>query len=101
MFAIYAFLSLYVCWIWVDYFRLIDVYQRLSLKYIAPTFVLGALSTVGLLALFRLLGVENFNEINGDFSHDFRNSVINIGLVEEVTKMIPFLLAIVLFKVIS
>lgn len=95
---IYAFLSLYVCWIWVDYFRLIDVYQRLSLKYISPTFVLGALSTAGLLALFRLLGVENFNQINGDFSHDFRNSVINIGLVEEVTKMIPFLLAIVLFK---
>jgi RsiW-degrading membrane proteinase PrsW (M82 family) len=95
---IYAFLSLYICWIWVDYFRLIDVYQRLSLKYIVPTFILGALSTIGLIYLFTLLGIESFSELNGDFSHDFRNSVINIGLVEEVTKMIPFLIAILLFS---
>lgn len=95
---IYAFLSLYICWIWVDYFRLIDVYERLSLKYIVPTFILGALSTFGLLFVFKLLGIESFSELNGNFSHDFRNSVVNIGLVEEITKMIPFLIAILIFK---
>ncbi|MFT5513449.1 MAG: RsiW-degrading membrane proteinase PrsW (M82 family) [Bacteroidia bacterium] len=95
---VYAFLSLYVCWIWLDYFRLIDVYQRLSLKYILPTFILGGLSTVGLILLFKTLGIQNFSVLNGDFIHDFRNCVINIGLVEEVTKMIPFLIAVFLFK---
>ncbi|MFT5723678.1 MAG: RsiW-degrading membrane proteinase PrsW (M82 family) [Bacteroidia bacterium] len=95
---IYGFLSLYICWIWVDYFRLIDVYERLSLKYLLPTFILGALSTVGLLFVYNILGIENFSQLNGDFSHDFRNCIINIGLVEEITKMIPFLVAILLFN---
>jgi RsiW-degrading membrane proteinase PrsW (M82 family) len=95
---LYIPISLYISWIWVDYFRLIDVYQRLSLKYILPTFIMGGVATLGLVWVQEVVNLSDTNTINGEFGHDFRYAVLNIGLVEELTKMLPFAIVMLLFK---
>ncbi|MES2589880.1 MAG: hypothetical protein V4622_12955 [Bacteroidota bacterium] len=44
MLFLYIFISIFIAWIWVDYFRLIDIYEKDKLKFIIPTFILGGAS---------------------------------------------------------
>jgi len=98
MILIYALIALFIAWIWVDYFRLIDLFEPESLKFFIITFILGCLS------VFIVLGLEQyvFNnfafELNGEFINDFAYSVLMIGMVEELAKVIPFLVVYLLFK---
>ena len=99
MIIVYALIALFIAWIWIDYFRLIEVYGREDLKYILLTFFLGAGSTQIVLAL------HNYNlldwiplELNGAMWNDFLYCIFKIGLIEEIAKMIPFLLMFLVFR---
>lgn len=98
MIFFYTLISIYIAWIWVDYYRLIDVYQKDALKYFILTFFLGALSVL------LVFGIENtlFSafpfSLNDGFLHDLLYSTFKIGLVEELAKLIPFILIYKVFR---
>jgi RsiW-degrading membrane proteinase PrsW (M82 family) len=98
MVVVYGVIAVFIAWIWVDYYRLIDVFQKESLKYFILTFLLGACS------VFIVLGLNNYVlsglpfELNGEVINDFLYCVFKIGLLEEVAKTIPFLVFYFLFK---
>ena len=91
-------LCVYIAWIWVDYFRLIDIFQKDDIRFLLPVFIGGALSTQLVLGLENILPERSFLEMNGTVVHDFLISFLKIGLVEEIAKVLPFLILYPFFK---
>lgn len=84
---------LFIAWIWIDYYRLIDLYQRNSLPSILLTFFLGALSPLLVLRAQVVIPFLQHENLNGEWKNDLQYFVFNVGLVEEIAKTIFFLFA--------
>ncbi len=98
MIAIYSLVALFIAWIWVDYYRLIDIYEKEDLKYFVLAFLLGCASVLLVLGIQELfLNDLNFY-LNGNFLNDLAFCTFRIGVVEEFAKFAAFGLAYVLFK---
>lgn len=98
MLLVYLIISFFIAWIWVDYFRLIDIFNKDSLMKLVLVFFGGAASTV-LIFLFQKIPIPHqWMIINGDAIHDLLYCIIGIGLVEELTKILPVILAIRFFR---
>ncbi len=95
--VVYSFVAIYIAWIWVDYYRLIDIYESERLFYFIFIFALGCASVF--VALKANDWVETFanTDLNGNFFHDFWICFIYIGLLEELCKLLPFLVFILIF----
>jgi RsiW-degrading membrane proteinase PrsW (M82 family) len=98
LFAIYVALSLFIAWIWVDYFRLIDIFEKENLFRVLATFLMGAGSVLLVLGLHEIKEEPFGFSMNGTALNDFLYCTFSIGLVEEVAKMIPALLTIFIFR---
>lgn len=92
MAVIYGVVAILIAWTWVDYFRLIDIYEKEKLKYFIFTFFLGWVSVLIVLLVNRIISYYVVFEINGDFINDFLYCTFGIGAIEEVAKMVPFLI---------
>ena len=65
MIVIYGIIALFIVWLWVAYFRSIDIYDKGKLKYFILTFFLGCIAVLLVLGLDKyLLSQLNFN-LNG------------------------------------
>lgn len=94
---IYALVALWIAWVWVDYFRLIDIYEREHLRYALFIFVLGGASVFLVFGLdFLLLRHLSF-ELNGQAVNDFLYYTLQVGAVEELAKILPFVIFYFLF----
>lgn len=92
---IYAVIAIFIAWIWVDYYRLIDVFEPEKLGYFIIIFVLGGLSVYPVLYGYSLYGSWS---LNGDGLNDFLYSTFGIGLLEELGKTLPFLVMLLVFR---
>ncbi|TNE55257.1 MAG: PrsW family intramembrane metalloprotease [Bacteroidetes bacterium] len=93
----YSLVALFISWIWVDYYRLIDVYDKVKLKYLIIAFLLGCTSvfvTDFLAEWMQLL----FPRMTGNLLNDLGYCIFRIGLTEEVSKITPLILMLILFK---
>ncbi|MAY82965.1 MAG: hypothetical protein CMP59_02430 [Flavobacteriales bacterium] len=98
MFYLYALTSIFVAWIWVDYFRLVDIYDRDSLKNLIITFFLGGIS-VPLVFLAHDLFIDQLGfGITGGFLNDLLFCILQVGLLEELCKLLAFLLVWRIFR---
>lgn len=98
MIGLYIFLALVIAWIWVDYFRMIDIFDREHLLHVIGIFSLGASSVLLVLIInWYWLDYTPF-AMNGNFFNDFLYCVVYIGAVEEFSKIVPFLLVFMLFR---
>ncbi len=98
MIGLYIFLALVIAWIWVDYFRMIDIFEREHLLHVIGIFSLGASSVLLVLVInWYWLDYTPF-AMNGNFFNDFFYCFAYIGAVEEFSKMIPFLLVFLIFR---
>lgn len=94
----YVFVALFIAWIWVDYYRLIDIYQPNKLHYFALAFMLGGVSVALVLgAQMYYLNALSWT-MNGSLFNDLFYCIFRIGLLEELAKLFPFLFFLVLFK---
>ncbi len=97
MIVLYIITAIFIAWIWVDYYRLIDIYGKSNLPYFAATFLMGSAS------VFIVFGLNNYAlvytnfEANGNLLNDFLFYTFRVGMVEEFAKMIPFLIGLVIF----
>jgi RsiW-degrading membrane proteinase PrsW (M82 family) len=88
----YILIALFIAWIWVDYYRLIDIFDRNHWGYVIAVFFMGAASTL-LVGPANELFITPFGfELNGHFINDFLYCTFGIGMVEEVSKIVPFLI---------
>lgn len=98
MIFIYALIALWIAWVWVDYFRLIDIYEREHLKYALLVFVLGGCSVVVVFWLDGLLFSDIVFRPNGNAVNDFMFYTLRVGAIEELAKFLPFLVFYTFFK---
>jgi len=98
MIIFYILIAVFIAWIWVEYYRLIDIYEKESLKYLIFTFLLGSLSVFIVLLINKFILNHFTFELNGSLINDFLYSVFSIGLVEEFAKTVPFLIVFFAFK---
>src|SRR6185437_169070 len=95
---VYVPISCFIAWIWIDYFRLIEVYGNEKLKYILLTFFMGAAS------LFLVLGADKYVldyiplELNQEPGNDALYCIFKIGVVEETAKMVPYFIMFLFFR---
>jgi RsiW-degrading membrane proteinase PrsW (M82 family) len=97
MVFIYSLVALFIAWIWVDYYRLIDIYEKEDLKYFILIFILGGASVSIVFGLHHLFIDSLGWGLNGHFLNDFLYCTIQIGILEEFAKLIPFLIFYKLF----
>jgi RsiW-degrading membrane proteinase PrsW (M82 family) len=77
---------------WIFYLRALDIFEKEKWRYIILTVLLGMLFS------FLTFPLSDFNNLalnfslNGNVINDFFYSVIGIGAVEELAKIIPLLL---------
>jgi RsiW-degrading membrane proteinase PrsW (M82 family) len=98
MFYLYALTSIFVAWIWVDYFRLVDIYDRDSLKNLISAFFIGGLSVPLVFGAHMLFIDELGFGLNGGFWNDLLYCILQIGLLEELCKLLSFLLVWRIFR---
>ncbi|MBL4710365.1 MAG: PrsW family intramembrane metalloprotease [Flavobacteriales bacterium] len=98
MYLLFILTAIFIAWIWVDYYRLIDIYESEKLKYFIIIFFLGAASVFVVFGLNLYLLDSTQFEMNGEFLQDFIYCVFRIGMLEEFAKLTPFFLACLFFK---
>ncbi len=94
----YSLISLFIAWIWVDYFRLIDIHNKNSLIHVVIAFLLGGSS------VFIVFGVHQYLlngislEINGNLLNDLSYAIFQVGMLEEFSKFCAFLVFFLFFR---
>lgn len=92
MIAFYILIALFIAWIWVDYYRLIDIFDKNHLGYVVAVFVMGAMSTL-IVGPANEIFIDPLNwEMKQEFWNDLLYCIFGIGMIEEVAKIIPFLI---------
>ena len=98
MMFIYLILAIISSWIWVSYFKMINIFDEKKKIYTYLTFILGAFSYY----LFYLTSNFLVNNFHFEFSVNWVNqlfiSVVKVGLVGEFIKLIPIFIVYFLFK---
>ncbi|MCC7303271.1 MAG: PrsW family intramembrane metalloprotease [Bacteroidia bacterium] len=90
--------AVFIAWIWVDYYRLINIYSHSKLGYLILTFSLGCASVGIVTLLHRFTPFPAWLPEDGTVIGDLLYCVIRVGLVEEICKLIPFLIMFALFR---
>ncbi|MEI7596382.1 MAG: PrsW family intramembrane metalloprotease [Bacteroidota bacterium] len=98
IFVCFCLLAIFIAWIWIDYFRLIDVFEKEKLKYVALMFAMGGAIVPLVLVVYEFLLNDSILAINGNFINDFFYCFLKIGMVEELAKIIPFFIFYLIFK---
>jgi RsiW-degrading membrane proteinase PrsW (M82 family) len=96
--TIYSVIALFISSIWIVYFREIDVFEKERWNHLIPMFLFGCLSiplTIYLteLTVFPLIGVYSKTLLS-----QLLYFILGVGLVEELSKTIPFLLFAIFFR---
>lgn len=98
MIILYTITALFIAWIWVDYYRLVDLYEIEELKYFVLVFVLGAASTEVTIGVNRLILDAYQLQLDGNLLNDFLYATLKVGMLEEFSKAIPLVVMLLLFK---
>lgn len=84
--------ALLIMLIWLFYLRRIDVFEPEKWKYIIYTFLLGMFFSYGTFFLSDINKHWLGFDLTGGVFNDFWYCFIGIGLIEELVKLIPFLI---------
>lgn len=98
IFCIYIGLALFIAWIWVDYFRLIDIFEKENIFRVGFIFLMGASSVFLVLGIHEIWPEPFGLYLNGHFFNDLSFCTFSIGLIEETAKTIPVIIALLLFR---
>ncbi len=98
MIVLYSIVAAFIAWIWVDYYRLVDIYNKKELKYVILTFLLGCGSVYLVIAIDKYLLSDLSFKLNGNGLNDLLYCVFHVGLVEELAKTVPLIIMLLLFR---
>ncbi|MFM7022761.1 MAG: PrsW family glutamic-type intramembrane protease [Flavobacteriales bacterium] len=90
--------ALLVLMVWMVYLIKVDFYQKGNSVPLVFTLILGMLFAFMTSYFTDYLKYEYQFTLNGGLMHDLMYCIIGIGLVEEIVKILPFLIALVLLR---
>ena len=87
--------------IWLDYVLKLDIHEKTKKHYVWMVFILSIFFTHYLTGpLYNFVGELGYS-LNGEPFNDFLYCVFSIGLIEEIVKLIPFLIILRFTKIIK
>jgi RsiW-degrading membrane proteinase PrsW (M82 family) len=98
MILLFILIALFISWIWVDYYRLIDIYDRDELKNFIFAFIIGGLSIPITFSLHAIMVTPFGMNLNGEPLNDLIYSIYSVAVVEESSKLLAFLIFVRFFK---
>lgn len=90
--------ALYVAYIWIDYFRMLDIFKKSNVLIVVSQFVLGAASVLIIFAWDKWAPNFYLVEKGEDVLSIISYNIVQVGLVEEFLKFLPFLLSYLFIK---
>jgi RsiW-degrading membrane proteinase PrsW (M82 family) len=93
--------ALLILVIWVVYLRRVNVYQKRNWGSIVFTILFSAVCVLPVWLLYDTYRYLFEFELNGNVLNDFLYCVFGIGVIEELVKIIPFLIILRFTKVIN
>jgi len=98
---IYGFIgALLILLTWLVYLRFIDLYDPERWVMLIAIALLGMITALFSFPLYHFTELELGYKQNGKFLHDLIYAVLNIGLIEELVKIVPLLLLLRFGKLI-
>ncbi len=93
-------LSFLISYSWFIYLSWLDVFEKERILHILVVFIMASASTFLVIPISALL--RGFTGgLNGDFVNDLGYCIVNIGMVEELVKILPFLIMLRFSKAIN
>ncbi|MEN8248660.1 MAG: PrsW family intramembrane metalloprotease [Bacteroidota bacterium] len=86
--------------LWVVYIRKLDIYEPEKWRHILFVFILSCLTIWAIFPITNGINSLGF-ELNGNPVNDFLYSVITIGMMEELVKLIPVLIIMLNKKILN
>jgi RsiW-degrading membrane proteinase PrsW (M82 family) len=93
--------ALLISLVWLEFFRRIDIYKPEKAQFIIVTFLLGTIFSYGTFIISDFTNHIFKFDLNGNVINDFLYCFVGIGLVEELMKLIPFLIIFIFTKEID
>lgn len=91
--------ALAICAMYFAYFRRVDAFRQEPIGWLYGTLVLGALSALLSLVLSDILGrFDTAAPFRGLVDPNLVYSIVNVGLVEEVVKLLPLVLVVLVAR---
>lgn len=87
--------------VWFFFLRQVSVFRRNHWTSYAGIVLAGAIFTFASMPFYDFLDFELGFDLTGEMGHDFLYSIFGIGMVEEMVKIVPFLLVWRFTKAIS
>lgn len=78
--------------IWIVFLRRIDIFKKERWMTMLGTVLLGAIFSFVALPFYDVVRYELGFSLNGNLGHDFLYCIFGIGVIEELVKIIPFLI---------
>jgi RsiW-degrading membrane proteinase PrsW (M82 family) len=94
----YSLIALFIAWIWVDYFRLIDIHNKNSLFHVVAAFLLGGSSVFVVSGFHDYILQGHALDINGNILNDLAYTIFQVGMLEEFSKISAFFIFFLLFR---
>ncbi len=91
MIAFYILFALYVAYVWIDYFRMLDIFKKSNLGVVVSQFVLGAIAVLPIVAWSRFAPDFHFIQKGDDALSILLYNIVEVGMVEEFLKFLPFI----------
>lgn len=95
---VYIFIALFISWVWVDYYRLIDIYHKNDLKFFVGTFLIGCLSVLPVLGIQTYVFEPLHIYLSDGIVNNILYNIFAIGMVEELSKLLLFAVAYSLLR---
>lgn len=96
--TLYLLTALYISWIWVDYYRMIDVFDREKWGVMVAAVLIGALSIPMLLGIHWTGLLEHLFPMEKGFVGIALHCIVNVGFFEEAVKTLSFFLIFWVFR---
>jgi len=93
--------ALLIIVVWTNYLKRVNVYQYKKLLPIIFTILLSAICVLPVWLLYDIYKFGFKFERNGEFINDFLYCIFGIGVIEELVKLIPFLIILKFTKIIK
>lgn len=100
VFAMAIGFSLLISFVWYTYLSWLDIYEKEKAGAIIITFLLAAGSCFLVFPIGDVVHPHTYT-LNGTFWNDLQYCIVNIGLIEEFVKILPFLLVLKFSKAIN
>lgn len=96
--VVYTLVALYIAWIWLDYFQQIDIFDKENRNRVILTLLVGGITVIPIIFSGEFVWKKYEFTTNSVIINDLLKAIVQVALVEEIVKLLGFLLIFASFR---